>query len=424
MVCLRARGMKPRKGNVVIFLAVSIVAIMSTLAISLDGGAITSERRHAQATADAAAMAAACQLYYDYWTYNGMDPAGTAKASALAAAAKNGYANDGTTTAVTVNIPPTSGNYTGRAGYVEVIVQYNYPRGFSAIFDTSTIPVTARAVAVGAPIAANVGILVLDPTSKDAFSAGGGGTINVYDTPIVVDSTNLEGSIANGGTIVNAPDYYLVGNYTTAGGGQFNGNMHVNSNPMEDPFQYLPVPDPSTMTKQSNKKSQYTQGSTVLQPGVYKGGISASGTASLTLMPGIYYMDGGGFSFSGQGNLYGDGVLIYTSPGNGNSDGVSVTGQGQITLTGMKSGIYQGMTFWQDRNSNVTATISGTSGTTSISGTFYFAGALLNVSGNGGVVNVGSQYVSKDLNLGGNGTINIQWTPYTVGRRRMITLVE
>lgn len=424
MVCLRTRGMEPRKGQVVIFLAVSIVAIISTIAISLDGGAITSERRHAQATADSAALAAASQLYYDYWLYNGVDPQGTAKAAALAAAAKNGYANDGTTTTVTVNIPPTSGNYVGRAGYVEVIVQYNYPRGFSSIFSSDTIPVIARAVAVGAPIAANVGILVLDPSAKDAFSAGGGGKVNVYDTPIVVDSVNAEGSIANGGTIVNAPDYYLVGSYATAGGGQFIGTMHTNSQPMQDPFQYLPVPDPSTMTVQSHKSSQYTQGSTTLQPGVYKGGISASGSASITLIPGIYYMDGGGFSFSGQGNLIGNGVMIYNAPGNGNSGGISVTGQGTITLSGMTSGIYQGMTFWQDRTSNVTGTISGTSGTTSITGTFYFAGALLNVSGNGGVVNVGSQYVSKDLNLGGNGTINIQWTPYTVGRRRMITIVE
>lgn len=65
-----------------------------------------------------------------------------------------------------------------------------------------------------------------------------------------------------------------------------------------------------------------------------------------------------------------------------------------------------------------------TSSTTSITGTFYFAGALLNISGNGGVVNLGSQYISYDLTLGGNGNININWTPYTVARKRSIYLVE
>ena len=69
-----------------------------------------------------------------------------------------------------------------------------------------------------------------------------------------------------------------------------------------------------------------------------------------------------------------------------------------------------------------TSTAAG--GATSITGTFYFAGAQLNISGNGGVANVGSQYISYDLSLGGNGGININWTPYTVARKRTICLVE
>ena len=178
------------------------------------------------------------------------------------------------------------------------------------------------------------------------------------------------------------------------------------------------------MTQQSNKKTQFTQGSQTLSPGVYKGGISVSGTGSLTLQPGVYYMEGGGFSFSGQGSLYGVGVMIYNAPGNGNSAGVSISGQGSVTLSGMTSGPYTGMTLWQDRTSNVTANISGTSGTTNITGTFYFASALLNITGNGGLVNIGSQYISYDLTLSGNGNLNIDWEPDKVARKRSIYLVE
>ncbi len=413
-----------RKGQVVIFVSFAMVSLVGFLALSLDGGALLSERRHAQSVADSAALAAASELYYDYWVKSGIDPTGT-DAAAKAAAARNYYYNDGTTSKVQVWNPPISGYYVGRAGYVEVRVTYYHPRGFSNIFDSGNVVVQARAVALGAPIAADVGILVLDPSVKDAFSAGGGVTVNVTDTPIIVNSTNIEGTIVNGsGTTVSAPDYYLTGNYTTVGGGQLLGDVHLNRPPTVDPFLFLPPPDPSTMTIQSRKKLQTTQDSLVLYPGVYKGGISVSGVGSLYLMPGIYYMDSGGFGFTGQGSLYGDGVLIYTSPGNGNADGISITGQGSVYLTGMKDGIYQGMTFWQDRNATVTGTISGNSGTTNITGTFYFAGAQLNISGNGGAVNVGSQYVSNTLAVSGNGTINVQWTPYTVGRRRLITLVE
>ncbi len=412
-----------RRGQIVIFVAFAMVALIGFLALSLDGGAMLSERRHAQATADAAALAGASQLYYDYWVFSGVDSTG-ATTSAKAAAARNYYYDDGVTSKVEVYNPPTSGYYVGRAGYVEVVVTYYHPRSVSSLFGTGNVEVKARSVAVGAPIAADVGILVLDPTSKDAFSAGGGGRVNVYDTPVVVNSSNLEGTIASGGTVVTAPEFDLHGGYTTTGGGQLVGDIKLNRPTTEDPFQFLPEPDPSTMTVQQHKKLQETQDSLVLYPGVYKGGISVSGVGSLYLMPGIYYMDNGGFSFTGQGSLYADGVLIYSSPGNGNSDGINIAGQGQVTVTGMKSGIYQGMTFWQDRTSNVTGNISGNSGTTSITGTFYFAGAQLNVSGNGGVVNVGSQYVSYRLAISGNGTLNLQWTPYSVGRRRMISLVE
>src|SRR5262245_49405023 len=90
-----------RRGAVAVLLAVSMIALLSVVALSLDGGSLLSERRHAQATADAAAMAAASDLYENFWTNNGLDPGGTAKASALQTAKANGYTNDGVTSIVT-----------------------------------------------------------------------------------------------------------------------------------------------------------------------------------------------------------------------------------------------------------------------------------------------------------------------------------
>ena len=426
MYLLHKKGLGRRLGAVAVMMAVTMALLLSIVAISLDGGTLLAERRHAQATADAAALAAASELYKNAWSVSvlNFDPNGTAAQSALDLAKANGYANDGATSTVTVNIPPKSGPYVGITGYAEVIVEYNVTRSFSNIFTSGPIKVRARAVALGAPIAADVGILVLDPTGKSAFNANGSGGATVTGTPIIVDSNNADAAIAGGGGAVSAPEIDITGGYTTSGGGSFSGQINLGRRPTPDPLIDLPVPDPTTMSQQSTKKIQYTSGSVSLQPGVYQGGISVSGTGSLSLVPGIYYMQGGGFSFSGQGNLAGKGVMIYNAPSNGNSDGISVNGQGSVQLTGMTSGIYQGMTFFQDRASNVTGNISGTSGTTSITGTFYFAGALLNITGNGGVVNLGSQYISYDLTLGGNGNININWTPYTVARKRSIYLVE
>jgi hypothetical protein len=413
-----------RRGTVAVMVAVSLTAILAVLAIALDGGALLADRRHAQAAADAAALAAACDLYDNYWTNSGTDPNGTAALSALTTAKANGYADDGVTSVVTVNIPPKSGDYVGMTGYVEVIVQSYDPRSFSNIFASGPMPVQARAVALGAPVAADVGILVLDPTGKGALSTNGTGGSTVTGTPVVVDSNDPSAAIAGGGGTLTAQEFDITGGYSTTGGGQFSGPIHTGRRPMADPLADLPPPDKTQMITQSSKKMQYTQGSTTLSPGVYTGGISVSGTGSLTLLPGVYYMDGGGFTFSGQGNLLGNGVMIYNAPGNGNSAGIGVTGQGSMVLSGPTSGPYAGITFFQDRTSNVTGNVQGAGGNTSITGTFYFAGALLNVSGNGGVSNIGSQYISYDLTLGGNGGININWNPYDVARKRSIFLVE
>src|ERR1700687_1395550 len=105
-----------RRGAIVLFVAVCLTVLLGVVAIALDGGVLLTERRPAQATADAAALAAASDLYKNFGTNGGRDCSRTAKASPLSTAAANGYANDGTVSVVTVNIPPSSGDYSGKAG--------------------------------------------------------------------------------------------------------------------------------------------------------------------------------------------------------------------------------------------------------------------------------------------------------------------
>src|SRR5437016_4623057 len=108
---------KARRGGVVLpLLVVSLAVLLGIVALVMDGGRLLDERRHAQAAADAAALAAAADLYANYTSYQGTDPSGSAKAAALASALSNSFASG----AVTVNIPPQSGTFAGQAGYVEI----------------------------------------------------------------------------------------------------------------------------------------------------------------------------------------------------------------------------------------------------------------------------------------------------------------
>ena len=321
---------KRRRAAVVMLVAVCLAAIMSIVAIALDGGLLLDQRRRVQAAADAAALAAADDLYNNYQIANGSDVGGTANASALSNAAANGYSNDGATSTVTVNIPPSSGNYANQRGYAEVVIRFNQKRGFSSIFGSGDIPVTARAVARGQWTTFNNGIIVLDPTKKGALTGTGNGKAMVTGgASIIVNSNDPSGGILTGNAVVTdtgaAIDFSGIPGYSTSGGGVFNGTIRSGQTPTPDPLAYLPPPDPSSLPLQTFNPQAVT-----LNPGVYKGGITIT-EGHVTLNPGIYYMDGGGFNLSGQGSLTGNGVMIYNAPA-GSSDVVSLSGSPSVTM--------------------------------------------------------------------------------------------
>jgi hypothetical protein len=413
---------RPRRGTVAVLAALCLIGILGFAALSLDGAMLYQDRRTTQAAADSAALAAAGSLFANWRTNQGLDPSKAAVTEALAAAAANGFSNDGVNSTVTVNIPPLSGDHVGQAGYVEVIVQQFQQRAFSTIWGSSPVTVQARAVARGMWNPHNVGILVLDPTSSGSLSSGGGSLVTT-NAKIIVDSNSPSAVSVNGGGSLTAPEFDITGSpgTSTSGGGAINGNVMSAQTPTPDPLAYLPEPDPSTMTVQSKNAVKLTNGKSLsLMPGVYQGGISVTG-GNLTLAPGIYYMDGGGFTFTGTGSLTANGVMIVNAP-QSNSDVVKITGTGTINLSPPTSGLYQGISLWQTRASTNTLEVAG-GGAGSVTGTFYAQHGTLKTSGGGGS-SVGSQYISWDVVLSGNGGFGIIWNPEGVAPMKDFQLVE
>jgi len=420
-----------RKGNVTVVVAVCMVGIMSIVALSLDAGMMLDKHRQIQAAADSASLAGAIDLY-SHWYSNpvsGLDnTSGTARAAALNAAKANGFENGVNTCVVTVNIPPTSGDHVGQSGHVEVIISYTQKRFFSRLFGNEDVSIGSRAVARGKVSSIKQAILVLDPYNKSAFNAGGNGAVSVTGSPIQVNSTDPAGMIDNGGgtagSITDTSGFYLGGTpgWTTTGGATISGPITSNAPPIPDPLADLPAPDPNTLTLQSSKKSQFSGANTVtLNPGVYVGGISVTGKGNVVMNPGIYYMQGGGFSVTGQGNITGNGVMIYNNPSS-NSDNVNIAGSGVMNFSPPTSGPYKGVLLFQNRNSTAEMDVSGGSGS-AMSGVFYAAAAPLKITGSGGA-SVGSQYISYDLTLQGNGNFSVDWNPNTTPGVRQIYLVE
>jgi hypothetical protein len=429
-----------RSGTVVVAVGVCLVAMLGVIALSLDGGLQLDKRRQAQAASDAAALAAASELFRTIFTNDGLDngpilnktgpAAGSIRQFAKDVAKANGFEDGVNGVTVEVYIPPISGPFTGLKGHVEVKIACVQARYFSKVFGpTEDIPIGARAVARGTRTTVNNGLIVLNPTLKGSFSTAGGADVDVGGTAaVIVNSNNTEAMIANGTGSVGAPYYDVTGvpGWSTPGGGSFEGTINNGVEPTPDPLRFVPEPDPTTMITRSTKRLTHSSASTItLRPGLYEGGIAISGKGNVVLEPGLYYMRGG-FSFSGQGSLTGLGVTIFNYPLS-ISDAIDLSGQGAITMTPPMDGPYQGITLFQSRTSTSQPTVSVTGNGTAplyMTGTFYAPKAELKVTGNGTEDTIGSQYISDTLTLGGNGSFNVDWDPTLVPGIRQVWLVE
>ena len=123
---------------------------------------------------------------------------------------------------------------------------------------------------------------------------------------------------------------------------------------------------------------------TTIQPGIYSK-ISVSGNAKLTMAPGIYIIEGGGFSVSGNASVTGSGVMIVNAgsnyPGTGGTYGsISLGGTAAFNLSPATSGIYAGIVFFQPSDNTKAMTV--TTNASGITGTIYAPGAALTESGN------------------------------------------
>ena len=390
-----------RRGAVAVLVAICLVPLIGVLAIACDGGMMLAARRRAQTVADAAAYSAACQLFTNNSSDpTGLDISGKARAVAVANTKANGFNNDGTTNKVAINFPPQSGSYKNLPGYVEVIITTIQPRYFGAVLGSGSTNVGARAVA-RISVATPPSILLLNPTKSQDFTLSGN-SILTTESVIQVNSSSNTSTTLTGSSTINATKLQLHGGGTRDSSSKVNGTVQTGVNSFSDPLASLPTPSTVGLSNQSFTSSY---GSKTISPGVYTNGLSIAGGMTVTMNPGVYYIKTSGLTLSGGATLKGTGVTIYMDNTGGQNNDFSVSGGATVSLTPPTSGIYAGLSYFQDRsNSN---TLSFTNGATvNIQGTLYAAAAALSASG--GTNNTyGSQIIANAMALSNGASIKV-----------------
>jgi hypothetical protein len=327
--CITETRVRHRTGKVLVIFAVILPVLFAVIAYYIDGSMMLLSSRSLQSAVDAAATAAAYDLM------KGADtPAETAQAMVHE---WNAYLD----AVVTTNIPPTTGEFAGREGYVEVTVESIYKGFFVQAYGLSD-PISIRTRAVAGMEAATdpAAVVILDPDPSPISLAsipvslpsvhpllGGLEVIGVGG--LVVDgaihvNNGWSGFDEDGNfvgewqglrsacsctpilplTRVRARDMRVVGgvddpdNYEPFNDGA-PSPLRANRLPVPDPLRH--VPPPTLMSDPANVHTQERGGRTivglapitppsVLQPGVYDW-IDVVG-AEVRFDPGVYIIRG------------------------------------------------------------------------------------------------------------------------------------
>ena len=177
---------------------------------------------------------------------------------------------------------------------------------------------------------------------------------------------------------------------------------------------------PSSCTGTPTAPVTCSIGSATLKPGVYYGGLTISGTVTMTA--GVYVMAGGGIVMntgnSSQSTDASGGVMIYNTQDD-NPTGRSVTagqygqfvlgtGNATVSLVAPTSGYYAGISYFQDRNNTLTVDLrGGNSGNYTLDGVIYASSAGVDLQGHTNQIIGGSLIAAGPFSLSGGSNITV-----------------
>jgi Flp pilus assembly protein TadG len=394
-----------RAGATTVIIALTFTALVGFAALGSEVATWYSIRRTMQGAADSAAFSAATAKW------NGASTAAyTSEAQSVTG--NYGFVDGSNGAVVTINNPPASGAYAADSNAVEVIIARPQPLQLARMFLSGSPTLQARAVATKNPNGSGC-VLALDRSDITDLFDNGNTTINLGSCNLYVDSPSSSALQLKGQATINADAAFISGNYTTSGQASLNttNGTFTGAQPANDPYADVPIPSYSTTCDSShtNYSVSGSDKSVSLAPGVFCGGLSVSGGASVTLSPGTYIMNGGNFSISGNSSISGTGGVTIILTGSGSDYATaSISGGSTVNITAPTSGPLAGLAIFQDRNApqpnNGNAPNSFTGGTTqNITGVIYTPNQ--GVTFNGGTSTGGArctQLVALTITFNGN----------------------
>lgn len=269
------------------------------------------------------------------------------------------------------------------------------PLVFAKLAGVNSSNVSRTAIAtIGGP-SIGAGLILLnrrDPGTAALTGTGNQIKINIPNGSVQINSQDSGAVSWTGHPTINAQGVFVGGNQQSlVGAGIVTGIVSINAPPVEDPLGSLPPP--------AKPAPPVGNTASVLNQGYYNNNFPTN--RSVTLNPGIYWIDGG-INMTGNRTITAtSGVMIYLNTGS-----INLGGNSSLTINPPTTGQYAGISIYQARGNTTESTLQGNPGATS-TGTLYFPSAKVTVAGN--PTSIGSQLIADTLHVQGNGQLNINY---------------
>jgi Flp pilus assembly protein TadG len=413
---------RKNRGQIIVVLALVLVALLGFTALAIDSAMIYSDRRNAQNAADAAALAGAGmaaqymennQVRYDNFacSYSKVISAmNTGVTAAINRAATNSFIIDNNITdqngvQVTCGVQ-NLGPYMDQYMDVKVMITADTATTFAHLFYNGPVKNTVTSIVRVHP-RKNLGFgfaIAAMQTGCGATGISGTGNVNLTTTHGGIFSNSNITFVGNVNVDVNDP---IGSGIRYVCGYSHTGNISVDPTPVQSPVVItpitLPAPDCASLPSQGNINLAGNNSLTI-NPGRY-GSISLSGNSSLTFNPGLYCISNG-MSLTGNQSLTGSEVTFYFAGG-----GFTSTGNSAVNLTaptGDNPPAVTGMLMFASPTNTSTFTVTGNAGTT-YTGTIYIPAGNVTAVGNSGMNAIKSQLVGASVTLTGNAAVVIDF---------------
>jgi Flp pilus assembly protein TadG len=402
-----------RKGGVAVLTAMTLSSLVGFAGLGTEATMWYVAKRNMQGATDAAAYTAAIA------ETAGQTSTGFT-AAAKAVTAQYGFTDGSNDIVVTVNNPPLSGNFTGDAQAVEVIISQPQNMLFSALFLSTKPTISSRAVAGPATKTTTSSgaadcVIALDKGNVTDLGDSGSTQLTLNTCSIAINSSSSSALNLSGSASINAQSANIVGNYVKSGSASFTttNGITTGGTAVADPYASVNVPSYSGCNATNatvTSKVTYTPVNGVY---VFCNGLRVAGTGNVTLNPGVYILNGGGLSTSGSTTITGTGVTIISTSSTGSSYGTfNISGSSTLNVTAPTTGATAGLAFFQDRNAPTSGTNSFSGGSNmGITGAIYFPSQGVTYSGStGNAATPCTQLVANTITFSGSTTFNANCT--------------